>query len=443
MKKTRSLAHGGLCLLLASLALCANAEVDSPVREALDAMAQGNAQKAYDTLAPHEEQRAGDTDFDMAFGMAANLVGQYTRAIMAFERVLASNPSNAQARAELGRALFAVGDRRAARLALNEGKLQGIPVAAGENIDQLLQAVDRVDAAGRSSYKGYVEVGVGHDTNVNSGPEQRNFAVPAFGGAIQTLNPSGVATHANFGMLGAGFSGRYVLDPRWSAIGNLTGSVRMHGNDASEFDVGQADGNLGLSYRVERDEYTVVAQGGTYDIDNARVRNLYGVVGEWTYRLDGFRQFNTYVQLSRLSYPQQHIADADRTVLGFTYAHLLRNGFLGYGGLYLGKEEERASGVPYLGHRLAGARAGVQHPLSANVAAYATVSYENRRFGGTDPLFLVGRHDRQTNASLGLSWVPLPVWRVTPQVAWVQTRSNVGIAAFDKTVYSVVVRRDF
>jgi outer membrane protein len=167
------------------------------------------------------------------------------------------------------------------------------------------------------------------------------------------------------------------------------------------------------------------------------------VVGEWTYRFDGFRQFSTYAQLTRLDYPQQHIADVNRDVVGFTYAHLTRSGFLAYGGAYIGKEYERASGVPHLGHKFSGARGGVQQPFGPNLAGFATIAYEDRKFGGDDPLFLVTRHDHQANASIGLSWVPLPAWRVTPQVAWVRTRSNVSIAAFDKTVVSVVVRREF
>jgi hypothetical protein len=144
----------------------------------------------------------------MELGRAAKSIGEFTRAILAFERVLVAQPDNGRARAELGRALFGVGDTRAARALLSEGKLQGIPAVAGESIDQLLRAVDRVDAAGRSSYKGYVELAAGHDTNANSGPAERSFAVPAFGGAVVALNSSGAKTRADFGMAGAGFSGR-------------------------------------------------------------------------------------------------------------------------------------------------------------------------------------------------------------------------------------------
>jgi tetratricopeptide (TPR) repeat protein len=443
MKNTRLTAPRALSLLLACLAVSANAEVDSVVRQAQEATAQGRAQQAYGLLEPNEIRRAGDPDFDLAFGMAANLVGQYSRAIMALERVVVQNPDNAQARAELGRALFAVRDNRAARALLNEGRLRGVPVVAGESIDQILQAVDRVEADGQSSYKGYAEFGLGHDSNANSGPEQRNFAVPAAGGAILTLDPALARTRAGFATAGAGFSGRYIFAPRWSVIGNVAGNVRGYGNDAGQFDTLQVDANLGLSYRVEREEYTLAAQAGTYDIDHARVRNLGGVVGEWTHRFDGFRQFSTYVQLTRLSYPQQHVADVDRSVVGVTYANLFRNGFLAYGGLYAGKENERNSGVPYLGHKLVGLRVGGQQPLRQDLSVFGTLSFEDRKFGGTDPNYLVGRHDKQVNASIGLTWLPATAWRVTPQLTWVDNKSNAAVAAYDKTVFSVIVRREF
>jgi tetratricopeptide (TPR) repeat protein len=442
---TRLTAPRALSFLLAFLAVSANAEVDALVRQANEAIAQGRAQQAYDLLEPQEVSRAGDPDFDLAFGMAANQVAQYSRAIMALERALVQNPGNAQARAELGRALFAVRDTRAARALLNEGKMQGIPVVAGESIDQILQAVDRVEAEGRSSYKGYAEFGIGHDTNANSGPEQRNFAVPQPGGsvALLTLDPAGVSRDANFATVGAGFSGRHILAPRWSLIGNITGSLRGYGNDAEQFGMLQVDANLGIAYRVEREEYTLAVQGGTYDIDHSRVRNLAGLVGEWTHRIDGFRQFSTYVQLTRLTYPELHAADVDRSVIGITYANLFRNGFLAYGGLYAGQENERASGVPHFGHKLIGLRLGAQRPLGQNLSVFGTLAYEDRKFGGTDPSFLVGRHDRQTNLSLGMTWLPATAWRVTPQLAWVQNKSNAAVAAYDKTVFSVLVRREF
>lgn len=426
---------------LASLA--SHAEVDEVVRQARTALQQGQARQAFDMLAQREVERAGDPDFDLALGMAANGVSQYTRAILALERVIDIQPANAQARSELGRALFAVGDRKGARALLAESKLQGIPLAAGESIDQLLQAVDRVDASGQSSYKVYVEATVGHDSNVNGGPASRSLAVPAFGGALVELQPAGVRTSAAFVNLSAGGSGRYVLDARWSLIGNGFANARLHDEQGRPFDYNQIDGNAGVSLRAERHELTLVAQLGAYDIDGSRVRNTRGAVAEWIYRFDGFRQFSVYGQFGRLAYPHQPIADADRGVVGVTYAQLGRAGTFGYGGVYAGREAERAPGVAHLGHELRGWRGGLQQPLTPSLAAFLTFAQEHRRYGGQDPLFLVERSDRQLDFSVGLSWVPAPAWRVTPQAAWTRTRSSVPIAEFNRQIASIAVRKEF
>lgn len=256
-------------------------------------------------------------------------------------------------------------------------------------------------------------------------------------------SPAGMRTAARFVNFGAGASGRYVLDPRWSLIGNGTANARRHDATGRPSDYTQIDANAGVSLRAERHELTLVAQLGAYDIDGARVRNTKGAVAEWTYRFDGFRQFSVYGQFGRLAYPQQPIADADRGVAGLTYAQLARGGLFGYGGIYAGREAERAPGVTHLGHGLRGWRGGLQQALNPSLAAFFTVAQERRRFGGQDPLFLVGRRDRQLDFSAGLSWVPAPAWRVTPQAAWTWTRSTVSIAEFNRRIASVAVRKEF
>lgn len=439
----RCFVAGAAAALASLVSPNSHAQSDGLVRQAQAALAQGQARQAFDLLAPREVERAGDPDFDLALGMAANGTSQYSRAILALERAINVQPGNAQARSELARALFAVGDRKGARELLAEGKLQGMPLVAGESIDQLLQAVDRVDASGQSSYKAYVEASLGHDSNANGGPALRNLAVPAFGGALVELQPAGMRTGAGYMNVGGGVSGRYVLDARWSLIGNGAANARRHSGDGQPFDYVQVDANAGVSLRTERHEWTLVAQLGTYDIDGARVRNTKGAVAEWTYRVDGFRQFSAYGQFGRLSYPQQPIADADRAVLGVTYAQLARGGLFGYGGIYGGREAERSSGVAHLGHSLRGWRGGLQQALNPSLAAFVTAAKEHRRFGGQDPLFNMARGDRQRDLSAGLSWVPAPAWRVTPQAAWTWTRSTVPIAEFNRRIASIAVRKEF
>ncbi|MEO8022414.1 porin family protein [Polaromonas sp.] len=434
-----------ICAASASAFLIApaHAEVDALVRESLALVEQGQAQQAFDRLAAVETERAGDPDFDTVLGIAANDTGQFTRAVFALERALTVQPANARARAELGRALFALKDNQAARQVLQETKRENIPTDVARRIDDFLLAIDRNEEAARSSIKAYIETSYGSDSNINSGPSNANVAVPALGGLVFTLGPTGVKLKDDFYSVGAGISGRYVMEnPRLSLIASAAGNYRFN-LDHNDFDTNQFDITAGASYRVDKDEFTAVAQVGTYAADNNPVRNQRGVVGEWTHRPDVASQWSTYLQLSTLRYPGQSLRDAERYVLGTSYATVLHSGLLVFGGGYLGVEDERASGVPHLGHRLVGLRAGLQQPLNADIDLFASVGHENRRYGGPDPLFLVTRSDRQSTLSLGLNWVPAVTWRVTPQLSLLKTSSNIAISDFTKRVLSVTVRKDF
>lgn len=422
----------------------ANAEVDALVKDARALLEKGQAQQAFELLEPQETPRAGDPDFDTVLGIAANETAQYTRAVFALERALAVQPQNTRARAELGRALFAVGDTQASRKVLMETRRAAIPTEAAATIDQFLQAIDRTEEAGRSSIRTYVETSVGYDTNINSGPANSAIAVPAFGGLIFNLNNAGVATKDNFASIGAGLSARYVLDPRWSLIGNISGTGRGNQNSAnSTFNSMQLDANAGTAYRYDKHEFSGVIQAGTFDSNGTRARNQYGLVGEWTYRIDGFRQMSSYIQWGTLSYPGQSIRDVNRTVVGTSYAHWFRTGSLVYAGAYLGTEKEKNSAFPQLGHKLYGLRLGAQQAFSDTLSAFASLGLENRRYNGPDPLFLVTRNDAQVNLNLGLTWVPAKLWRVIPQLALTTVKSNIAISDFRRTLLSVTLRRDF
>ena len=420
----------------------ARAEADALVRESLALIEQGKAQQAFDRLAAVEKERAGDPDFDTALGIAANDTRQFTRAVFALERVMLVQPTNSYARAQLGLALFSLGDNLAARQVFEEARRDNIPPEAVRKIDNFLQAIGRNEQAARSSIKAYVEASLGKDTNINSGPANSNVAVPAFGGLVFTLAPTSVELKDDFHAVGAGVSGRYVIDPRLSLIASANGNFRSNHNNKT-FDTKQLDVSGGASYRVDKDEFTAVAQIGTYQVDNTRARDQRGIQGEWTYRADPASQWSNYVQLSALRYPGQSLRDANRYVLGTAYATAFGSGLLVSGGIYLGSENVLANSVGHLGHRLIGVRGGLQQTINADVDVFASLGYERRNYGGSDPLFLITRQDRQTNMNLGLSWVPFVDWRITPQLSVLRARSNVAISDFSKQTLSITVRKDF
>lgn len=430
-----------LVITLCTLPGTGHAEVDAVVREALALTESGEARKAYDLLEPLEVQRAGDPDFDTVFGIAANLSGEYARAVMALERATQVQPGNARARAELGRAMFAIGDSKSARVLLEQAKAQGAPAVAALTIDQFLRAIDAAEALMQSTWRGYVDLGFGHDTNLASGPANANVAVPALGGPV-TLAPNAVKQGANFGHVAGGVSGRYVIDSRWSVIGSASYNHRVNFG-ASVFNNSQLNLEAGAAYRVDRQEFSLVAVHEDYRVDGTTSRSQSGLVGEWVLRINQLQETGAYLQVSDLHYPAQTQRDARRVVGGASYAQQFGDGWLAWGGAYLGTENEDAANQPQLGHRLSGLRLGTQKTLSSSLAAFGYLNYERRNYGGQDPFFLVQRQDRQTSLGVGLAWVPVKPWRITTKLTHVRNQSSVVINDYDRTSLSITARYEF
>ncbi len=419
------------------------AVVDAPVKDAMAAIQSKQAQKAFDALSPLEATRSGDPDFDLALGIAANETSQFARAIFALERVLAAQPNNSRARTELARALFAVGDNTNAKKLLQEAKSEGAPQEVGLMIDEFLQAIEKTEESGRSSFKMHIEAGGGFDSNVNSGPSQNSFAVPALSGLVVTLLPGGQKTDASFFQLGAGASGRARITPRLSLIGNAGLSVRKYGNGASAFNIDQAEANAGLSYREDRHEYAGVVNFSHASLDGIVLRHLSGFTGEWIYRPDGLRQWGTYLQISQLDYPNQVARNADRTVFGINYAELKAGKMMYYAGGYLGREQADDPSFPHLGHKLIGLRAGLQLPAHRDWNLFVSAALESRRYSGTEPSFLIVRKDTQLDLTVGATWAVASNWSIKPQLALNRVRSNIMINESNKYTLSVMARREF
>jgi predicted Zn-dependent protease len=107
--------HGGwratyaIVFALAGSTVTAHA-ADAGLDRAAELIGAHQADAAYAELAPQEVVRAGEPRFDHLLGLAALDSGHVTQAILALERVLARQPGNQPARAELARAYLAAGE---------------------------------------------------------------------------------------------------------------------------------------------------------------------------------------------------------------------------------------------------------------------------------------------------------------------------------------------
>jgi len=421
--------------------------VDDVLVQAKQQLDSGDAQGAYNLLIPLQSERAGDPDFDFLLGSAALALGKNTEAVFALERVLAVKPDSAPARALIARAYFNLKEIETSKREFENVRKQDVPPEVSATIDRFLDAILRVEESQRTVIHGFVEFGIGYDTNVNSATSDNQVAIPAFGGTIFTLAPTATQLRDKFISLGGGLSIQSPMSKQLALFGGLAYQSKMNLNE-DNFSTYYYDANLGLSYRWDRDTIALVGQFNSFWVDDTKLyndayRNAAGATAQWQHDFDSRNQVSAFLQYSDLTYPEQDIRDANRYIGGAGYAHAFGKGALiTYLGLYGGAEKVKADGVPQLGNDIYGARLGAQWNLNEKFALFANGSAERRKYGGPDPFFNVDRKDTQYSASGGLIFVPLKNVHITPQVSWTDNKSNISINQFDRVIYQVVYRQD-
>ncbi len=431
----------GKAVLAAALAVATTyAFADALTDRAKQLLRDRQHKQAYELLLPQEPNRAGDPEFDYLLGISALDAGDPERAIFALERVLALQPNNHVARAEIARAYLAVGEREAARREFQTVRAQQIPEDAKATVDRFLSAIAAADV---TQVRGYFEAGFGWDSNVNSATAQNQIAVPFFGGALFDFSTS-TNRSDHFGSFAGGGSFTRKLSQNFALIGGASGSIKLHA-DRGAFDTYNIDGNLGGRLTSGKEAFTLALQLQEFGVDFASFRQAGGVVAQWQHNYHERKQASLYGQFTSLEYPDQPIRDADRSVLGIAYGQALSGEYapVVFLSAYGGQEREQADGVPHLGHDLAGIRIGGQVRLGTGWGIFANASHERRLYGGIDPIFLARREDRQYDVAAGLTYLIGGGTTLVLQLSHTRNDSNIVINDFDRTVLSTSVRFNF
>ncbi|MDQ5882448.1 MAG: hypothetical protein QG616_2280 [Pseudomonadota bacterium] len=428
---------------IAAFALQSSATLaDELTDKAKALLATGKGADAYQLLEPAETARAGDRDYDFLLGLAALEAGQNTRAVFALERVLAMDPNNTRARAEIARAYLALGETQTAAQEFETVKKQGVPADVTMTIDRYIQAIRRIEDQNATSLTGYVEATMGYDTNVNVGPNKSSVAIPGFGNLPFELSKDSRANEDGFGSIGAGFNLRTPIGGGYMLLAGASANSR--GNfSKQQFDTYNGDMNLGISRTAGEDVYTLMGQTGVFYVDDGRFRNYTGITGQWQRNLDARNQVSVFGQYTDLQYPDQDVRDAHRWVGGVSFAHLYREGIMAFSSGYAVGERAQHGHVGWQGFDGFGVRVGGRMNYDSQTVLFGGATYEYRKYVKEDPSFLSKRRDNQFGVSLGATHYVTKEWSVTPQMNLTYNESNTELNEYNRELVSVTVRREF
>lgn len=406
-------------------------------------LAAHDAAGAYALLADAEVQRAGDRRFDYLLGVAALDAGHVTRAIFALERLVQGHPDDTLGHAELGRAYLAAGDPGHAREELRLARQGSLPADAAAAIDRVIGVVDTMAPAPGLRLSGTLELGAGHDSNVNSATNQGEFAVPGFGGILFSTAPESRRHGDSFAQAAGGVDAQFALSDAWK----LTAAANLHATAnrvVHDMDTGLLDATLAASHTAGSQSQTVALQNGTAWVGSRLYRQANGVSAQWQAQFDASSQGGVFTQWSHQTYSAQDERNTNRTVLGLSYGRdFAASGTLAYGSAYVADEHAASAASANFGHHATGLRLGLEQHLSDAVTGFAEWQHEVRRYGGTEPFFEVARRDRQDDLSAGLRWRLDDRWQLIPQARHTRGASNVVLYDYVRSVFQITAQRSF
>ena len=438
--------HIAILVLVFSCCLSQAARADELLDRAQHLLDQGKAVEAYQLLDKVSTQRAGSPDYDLLLGTAALDAGEPTRAVFALERVLAVEPDNARARAELARAYYVAGETEAAKQEFTSIKKDSVPAPVARTIDKYLSLIEGRLAATGTRVNVFIQGAGGYDSNVNSATDSSTIAVPAFGNLVFTLDQSGRKLHSSIFSLGTGVSFSTPLHGHKDLriIGGINLNERI-AYDRTDFSTRVLNAQTGIRYTRGKEAFIVSLQGQKYYLGGDGYRDLGGAGVQWLHNFSRRTQFSLFGQAALQRYPSQRVRNVNQYSggAGVVHAFAVSGEPVIFASVFAGKDVELKGGRPDLGRNFLGARAGGQYTLAKDLTLVGNFTYQYSRYGGDDPLFLKRRRDHFLFARVGLEYQLDENWGLRPEIQYSRNHSNLPINNFDRWQVLVTIRNQF
>lgn len=424
------------------------AQTDSLLAKANQLLDQRQPKSAYALLAPQEDERGGNPEYDFLLGLSALESGQASTAAFAFERCLAVDPKNGPCRVQMARTHMALGENSSAALELKTITEYNPPAEVSQMVSRYLGSLQQQEAKQKRHFGAYAQVGMGYDSNANSANPTSQIAVAPIGGVVLNLivNPADREQSDNFMQASAGADMRLRLSPSWSVLGDVGLNTRRY-DEVDRYNYLSGDLSFGFGYQSGISQIQLKALGQTYQLDGDAYRDLFGLMGQYQLLASETSQYSLYVQATRTQYEEQTFRDAERYTMGGAWSQALNANFrpVIYAGLYGGTEQPRTSdnNFEHLGQEFYGVRGGGVLFLSPTLQFNGSLSIERRKFDAPYPLAIpsyITRQETQYDASLGLTYKVSPNLSLIPAYTYTQTESNIIINEYSRNVVSVDFR---
>ncbi|MBT3206401.1 MAG: tetratricopeptide repeat protein [Gammaproteobacteria bacterium] len=411
---------------------------ESLLLAAQNMLAKGQSVEALDLLDPHEEEYAGDKEYDYLYGLALLDTGEPAGAVFAFQRVLAIEPNFAGARLELGRSYFDMGQMQRAQREFVIVQSQSPPKGVIDVIDKYMAAIESRNLQNRQGWKGFLQLGFGDDSNVNSATSAENFL------GFDLTDESRETSSSVLSTLG-GVS--YDLPFNFDSKFFFKASVNHRANNDASF-TSTINYDLLAGYNKSFStlgDISVAMQFYTADVDGDFNNKGLNITSQLNINFSPTNQMGLFLRGGNVDYDTAFdIKDIDQAIAGLSWAHV----FSGQSRVsvvlaaILGQDSAVEDDSPY-GRDYTGIRLSASYPVTHRLNFFASVGGTDSDYEGSFFESDEIRTDSLTDFSFGSSWRVNKTWLLKGLIGQTTNTSNIEIFDYDRSIIMLTARSEF
>jgi len=427
-------------LIILGLSFSAYAESDFDINHMKDMFNKYQRQQAYEYASHYLDELEGDPYFDYYYGVSAIDAGFASKGVFALERVLMQFPEDHVARLELARGYFILEEFARSRQEFEAVLKTDPPDSVKRTAYLYLDRIRIEEARYKTTVTGFIELGAGYDSNVNSAPGD------TFNGL---LTPASTSQEDGFYNLSGSAQLAYPFAPGWKF--NIVGTGILKKNqDFSQYDTTTGTVQTGISLKTKSSQYNLDLVAQKFLLDGESYRDLTGANAGWLYQLTERSSLNTSLQFARLTYDTYSTLDSDLITLNVGYSKEFSASLspVFFSNFKLGNENAKsdtAGAEANTSRDIYSLRLGVALSFSSRFILQAAVGSQGSRYKGeqvTDPVG-VKRSDTYNTADLNLFWLLNKDWRIDTRIAYSKNTSNVPLREYDRLLASINVNYNF
>lgn len=422
----------------------------NPIAAAQSFLEKSLPSQAFSMLAPLELERAGQLEFDFFYGLAALQVGENSRAILAFERAVAADPSPAfpanhayflRARAELAKLYFQLGENQSAAQAFTA--LQPLVGADLQRpIQRYLRQLDERAKTPKDGVSATLGLTWGRDSNINSAMTGNDIAIPVFNNLVFTLNPDAVGRKDSTFASNLAARYRHTLSPACYGVA-AAGVLQKHHATQASFDQSNVDVTASLTCQASPAHQVVLGLlTQDYRFSQQLARRTQGAAAQWGWQSKTYGLWQQGVQAARFSFPAVPARNAHRLGWGTQWSQSLgeAQSYQVQVGVQTAKEQTDDPLQGAVGFHSTAWRTQLSYALGRTITLGGFGSVDGRRYSLDDAVFLTTRRDLDHALGVVVDWSAGKDNAWLLQLSRQRNLSNIELYSYQRNVLSLTWR---